>query len=435
MALFRRRRKEHQQPQSARDIADEAVEPFDVRFAAIPSATAAQRRVLAAEAALWQLPEPALDEGEVRWVTGLGVWLPPDHPPHPVRFYLTDRRMMMLLAGRNDIYDPRLPSGHLDYWFDDIAVFDPEFAVPGAPERIRYLVITSESGNPTDGVGSDVEFNLDREGIRFVATATRVLRQHGGLHARLARQESSPQGASDAGQSEPASSIPDRLLGFTRHVPMLDDGRGVTYTITRGSRGRPEFRWSFDDGVPADELMNSILAQEHLASIETELGLPVTFPHATPEGRAAARRKAADHRPTVEALAKAADRGDRLALFQLWGRTGKPVSDPAQLEVGTYYHLGFDLGRYSGCFAGRKWQGTEFEDDEDDNESGTWYEFDVAASTMTAGARLSGDDMHDSAPTDSPAVRVIPATQQEAARMYRERHEAHVAWEARRRSH
>lgn len=44
MALFRRRRKENQQPQSARDIAGEAVEPFDVRFAAIPSATAAPCR-------------------------------------------------------------------------------------------------------------------------------------------------------------------------------------------------------------------------------------------------------------------------------------------------------------------------------------------------------------------------------------------------------
>ncbi|UGQ13617.1 hypothetical protein LO772_08450 [Yinghuangia sp. ASG 101] len=265
----------------------------------------------------------------------------------------------------------------------------------------------------------------------FVATVPRDLREHYELHARLARRGALPHSASTATQSEPTSEIPDRLLGFTRHVPLLDNGSGVTYTIIRGSRGRPEFRWYFDDGIPADNLMSTILAQEHLANIETELGLPVSFPHATPEGRAAARRKAEDHRRTVEALEEAADRGDRQALFQLWGRTGEPVSDPAQLEVGTYYHLGFDLGLYSGCFEGHKWRGTPSEDDEDDNEFGAWYEFDPAESTVAAGVRLSADDIRGSADTGSPALRSLPASQQEAARMYHERHEAHIAADAR----
>ncbi|WP_395297283.1 hypothetical protein ACF9IK_30495 [Kitasatospora hibisci] len=231
----------------------------------------------------------------------------------------------------------------------------------------------------------------------------------------------------------PSSGVPSRLLGFSRHVPLLSDGRGVTYRITKGPHG-PRFTWSFDAGVNADDLSITILAKENLARIEAELGLPISFPHTTPEGRAEAKRRSDATRPSVEQLEEAAAGGDQRARFQLWGRVGTPITDESQLKVGTYYHLGFDIGRYIGSFEGCKWLGTEFENDEDDNPPGIWHEFEVAESTMKGGARYQADEIASRAAEEDPLVRVIPAPQDVAERAYQDRHAAHLAWEARRRS-
>ncbi|MFI7178935.1 hypothetical protein [Streptomyces spororaveus] len=231
----------------------------------------------------------------------------------------------------------------------------------------------------------------------------------------------------------PSSGVPSRLLGFSRHVPLLSDGRGVTYRIAKGPHG-PRFTWSFDAGVQADDLSITTLVRENRARIEAELGLPISFPNATPEGSAEVRRRSEASRPSVEQLEEAAAGGDQRAMFQLWGRTGTPVTDESQLKVGTYYHLGFDIGRYIGSFEGCKWLGTEFEDAEDGNMPGIWHEFEVAESTMKAGARYQADEIASGAAEGDPLVRLIPASQDAAERAYRDRHAAHLAWEARRRS-
>ncbi|MFJ2191715.1 hypothetical protein ACIOJE_27905 [Kitasatospora sp. NPDC087861] len=186
MRLFRRRK----EPQQPRDIAEDAVAPFDRRFENVVAAAGKERNLLIAESALWQLAEHVLDEGETRWVTCGGVWVPPDTPPLPVRYFLTDRRMFVILDG------PNAPTGHVDFPFDDIAVFEPGDFVDGRPQRIQYLVITSESGRPEDGIRSVIEFNLDEPGLSFIGTATVALRDHGGLHARLRRR--------NAGDNPPA---------------------------------------------------------------------------------------------------------------------------------------------------------------------------------------------------------------------------------------
>lgn len=238
----------------------------------------------------------------------------------------------------------------------------------------------------------------------------------------------------DGGQGQVLPSpIPSRLLGFRRHVPLLDDGRGVTYRITKGARG-PEFRWRFDHGVPADDLMITIMANEHLTRIETELGLPVTFPHLTPAGKEEARKRAEREQPTLEQLQEAAASGDALAKLRLWGRTGEAVTDADQLKIGTYYHLGFDIGRYVRSFEGRQWEGTQFQDDEDNNEHGTWHVFDVAESTTQEGARIGGDEIRTSAAEGSPSVRTIPVSQEEAASVHKALRTSHLAWEVRRQS-
>ncbi|GAA3079025.1 hypothetical protein [Streptomyces glomeratus] len=234
------------------------------------------------------------------------------------------------------------------------------------------------------------------------------------------------------GQAHP-SPIPPRLLGFSRHVPLLDDGRGVTYRITKGARG-PQFSWWFDHGVPADDLMITIKVKEHLTRIETELGLPVTFPYLTPAGKEEARKRAEREQPTLEQLQEAAASGDALAKLRLWGRTGEAVTDADQLKIDTYYHLGFDIGRYVRNFEGRQWEGTQFEDDEDNNEHGTWHVFDVAESTTHEGARIGSDEIRTSAAEGSPSLRTIPASQEEAASVHKAQRAAHLAWEARRQS-
>lgn len=174
MSLFDRFRR-------ARPVTERAVEPFGVRFADVLTLSGRERDALIDESALWEIPRHLLEEGEVQWVTCGGVWVPPDAPPMPVRYYLTDRRMLMLLDS------PHLPPGHDDFRFDDMAVFDPEGGVKGRPKRVRYVVITSESGRPEDGIRATVEFNLDAEGQRFVGTAITVIAAHGGLHTRLER--------------------------------------------------------------------------------------------------------------------------------------------------------------------------------------------------------------------------------------------------------
>ncbi|MGW0822562.1 hypothetical protein [Streptomyces sp. NPDC002845] len=238
----------------------------------------------------------------------------------------------------------------------------------------------------------------------------------------------------DGGQGQvPPSPIPKRLLGFRRHAPLLDDGRGVTYLITKGAHG-PKFSWWYDHGVPADDMMITILAKEHLTRIETELGLPVTFPYLTPAGKEEARKRAEREQPTLEELQETAADGDAPAKFRLWGRTGEAVTDAAQLEVGTYYHLGFDIGRYARSFEGRQWEGTEFQDDEDNNEHGTWHVFDVAESTTQEGARIGSDEIRTSAAEGSPCMRTIPVSQQEADSVHAALRTAHLAWEARRQS-
>ncbi|GGP73027.1 hypothetical protein [Streptomyces sindenensis] len=178
MALFRRRKEN----QESREITDHAVEPFGTRFAGALAAPKKEADALISESLLWQLVEDTLEEGEVQWVTCGGMWVPADAPPLPVRFYLTDHRVIVTLDS------PSLPARSMDLPFDDIAVFDPEGPVGGRrPKRIQYLVITSESGRPEDGVRTVVEFNLDDEGHRFIGTATKALRDHGGLHGRLER--------------------------------------------------------------------------------------------------------------------------------------------------------------------------------------------------------------------------------------------------------
>ncbi|MBB5929337.1 hypothetical protein [Streptomyces echinatus] len=231
------------------------------------------------------------------------------------------------------------------------------------------------------------------------------------------------------------SAIPRHLIGFSRHVDLLKDGRGVTYQVAKGPHG-PRFTWRFDPGVPANDLMITVLVQEELGRIENELGLPVTFPHATPEGREAARQRAEASRPSVEQLREAAADGDARALERLWSKTGKPITDAAQLKAGTYYHLGYDIGRYVRSFEGRMWEGTEFDDlNDEENGYGTWHVFATAETTRSEGSRVSTEQIRTSAAGGDPDVRLIPASQDEAVRVFEELHVAYVAWDARRKSH
>ncbi|MGW2891882.1 hypothetical protein ACWDDN_42575 [Streptomyces griseoruber] len=241
----------------------------------------------------------------------------------------------------------------------------------------------------------------------------------------------------------PKSKIPAGLLGFERHVPFSDDGVGVTFQIVKGQRG-PQFVWFFDTGMTPDNLMVTYWVNEELAKIETELGLPVTFRHATPEGRAELDRrdrerqaeiaaKVAAAYPTLAELQTAAEEGRDFAVLRAWGRSGTPVTDPEQLVVGRYYYLGYDIGRYSGSFEGRRWKGTEFENDEDDNEEGTWFTFTVAQSTVGGDARYSAAEVTEI--SDGVATVYAPAvSQQEAARVFDAWRAAHVESEARRRT-
>ncbi|MFF4693619.1 hypothetical protein [Streptomyces sp. NPDC001307] len=85
------------------------------------------------------------------------------------------------------------------------------------------------------------------------------------------------------------------------------------------------------------------------------------------------------------------------------------------LVVGRYYYLGYDIGRYSGSFEGRRWKDAEFENDEGDNEEGTWFTFTAAQSTGSGDARYSADEV--TGTSDGVATVYAPAvSQQEAAR-------------------
>jgi hypothetical protein len=223
------------------------------------------------------------------------------------------------------------------------------------------------------------------------------------------------------------SKIPGELLGFARHVPFSDDGVGVTFRIVKGQWG-PKFMWVFDTGMAADNLMVTMWVKEELAKIETELGLPVTFRHATPEGRAeldqrdrerqaeVAAKVAAEY-PTLAELQTAAEAGHDFAVLRAWGRSGTPVTDPEQLVVGQYYYLGYDIGRYSGSFKGQRWKGTEFENEVDDNEEGTYFTFTVAQSTGGGDARYSAGEVTEISDGNA-AVYAPSVSQLEAARVF-----------------
>jgi hypothetical protein len=88
------------------------------------------------------------------------------------------------------------------------------------------------------------------------------------------------------------SVIPAALLGFERHVPLMDGGAGVTFRIVRRPSG-PEFFWTFDDACGGPSLVLMSLAQEALTEIEKELGLPVSFPDSTARGRESAAGESA----------------------------------------------------------------------------------------------------------------------------------------------
>ncbi|MGW5434257.1 hypothetical protein ACWET9_45190 [Streptomyces sp. NPDC004059] len=227
-------------------------------------------------------------------------------------------------------------------------------------------------------------------------------------------------------------------------MPFSDDGGGVTFRIVNGQRG-PQFMWFFDTGMNPDNLMVTMWVKEELAKIELELGLPVTFRHATPEGRAELRErdqerqagiaaKVATEYPTLAELQTAAEAGRDFAVLRAWGHSRTlVVTDPDQLVVGRYYYLGYDIGRYSGSFEGRRWKGTEFENDEGDNEEGTWFPFTAAQSTGSGDTRYSADEVTETsdgvATVDAPAV-----SQQEADRVFEAWRAAHVENKARRRA-
>ncbi|GAA4991348.1 hypothetical protein GCM10023205_74190 [Yinghuangia aomiensis] len=224
MGLFGRRRS-RAGVGTVHDVTERAVEPLDVRFGSVLSASPEQRDAVIAEMALWEIPRPDLAEGEVQWVTCRGTWYPPDYRSIPVRFYMTDRRLLMYEAGPDDVFDSRLSTGHVDFWFDDVAVFDPQPTTQRRPNAVPYLIITSRTGRPADGKRCDVEFNLDEEGARFIGTAIKALREHGGVHARVsegAAQEidgSDPQQGPPAPQGPPASSSPSPTRTATPSPP------------------------------------------------------------------------------------------------------------------------------------------------------------------------------------------------------------------------
>jgi hypothetical protein len=112
------------------------------------------------------------------------------------------------------------------------------------------------------------------------------------------------------------------------------------------------------------------------------------------------------------------------------GHSGAPVTDPDQLVVRRYYYLGYDVGRYSGSLEGRRWKGTEFENDEGDNEEGTWFTFTAAQSTGSGDARYGADEVMET--SDGVAtVYAAAVSQQEAARVFEAWRAAYVENEAR----
>lgn len=82
---------------------------------------------------------------------------------------------------------------------------------------------------------------------------------------------------------------------------------------------------------------------------------------------------------------------------------------------------------------GRRWKGAEFENDEGDNEEGTWFTFTAAQSTGSGDARYSADEV--TGTSDGVATVYAPAvSQREAARVFEAWRAAHVENEACRRA-
>lgn len=161
-----------------------------------------------------------------------------------------------------------------------------------------------------------------------------------------------------------------------RHVPMDAQGRGATFEL-RIKDGKPHWRWTYDRGLRDD---SNTLVSTHVAitRMEKELDLPLTFPAMDPdkpEGKPKPRTQEEDDQ-NRKRLEKEAAEGSIRALRALWELDGTPITDPALLEDGEVYLLGFDLGVYLGSFVGRRFEDIPRADRYPDVKE--WFTFQLA---------------------------------------------------------
>lgn len=80
---------------------------------------------------------------------------------------------------------------------------------------------------------------------------------------------------------------------LVRHVAFYDDGLGALFEL-RVVNGQARWRWRYHTGVP-ETLDTTILTQVTISDLETELGLPLTFPHMQRKGAGQTGAETSNH--------------------------------------------------------------------------------------------------------------------------------------------
>jgi hypothetical protein len=185
------------------------------------------------------------------------------------------------------------------------------------------------------------------------------------------------------------------------------------------------------------------LVQAAITAIETELGVPLTWPPR--EDIRTEAGKQADRQANIDRLRKEGEQGDIRSEIGYWGWVGEPVTDPRELVEGLIYHLGFDLAIYRGLLHGPKWDGLPATDDiarPEELEDRDWYMFEGAdilvgeqprPSIRFAPERFTPEPLKEGGTYVH--VRTIPASQSEAMAAFEWERADHLRWDRERKEY